>query len=323
MSLDNAHEDDHLLVYRHASCGQGPALWLPLHRLVQLAADSRADRAPQQDRARVVCRPQPGTTGRDPQRHPAQVLVSCSTVGHEDKAEHGRSGLCQTCYRRQRRREVDPLVGQRKPGPKPDPTAPRSRHANERAGEGTQEGRVGRPRRNWDSVTRCVNGHDLTRVGAYVLASGQKVCRICQRAAAQRNKGRAVTPDTVPVGPRNAEKTHCPAEHDYAVHGRLKAGGGRMCVPCHRESRLTYTYGLPRGSYERMLTEQDGACAGCLRVLDDENLRVDHDHACCAGKRSCGNCVRGLLCDDCNLVLGKVRDSAETLRRLADYVVGE
>jgi hypothetical protein len=29
---------------------------------------------------------------------------------------------------------------------------------------------------------------------------------------------------------------------------------------------------------------------------------VDHDHACCQKKnRSCGKCIRGLLCHTCNI----------------------
>jgi hypothetical protein len=54
--------------------------------------------------------------------------------------------------------------------------------------------------------------------------------------------------------------------------------------------------------YSRMLHGQDGVCGVC--GTDDPspwlNFDVDHDHGCCAGSRSCGLCVRGLLCRRCN-----------------------
>jgi hypothetical protein len=37
-------------------------------------------------------------------------------------------------------------------------------------------------------------------------------------------------------------------------------------------------------------------------------LHVDHDHACCPGPKSCGKCVRFLLCDKCNVGLGSFSD---------------
>ena len=57
------------------------------------------------------------------------------------------------------------------------------------------------------------------------------------------------------------------------------------------------------------------------RVCRSKNrLQVDHDHACCPGTRSCGKCVRGLLCPRCNRALGLFRDSPTLLERAAHYL---
>lgn len=50
-------------------------------------------------------------------------------------------------------------------------------------------------------------------------------------------------------------------------------------------------------------------------------LVVDHDHRCCPrGHYSCGNCVRGLLCHQCNTAAGMLRDDPARARALADYL---
>lgn len=50
-------------------------------------------------------------------------------------------------------------------------------------------------------------------------------------------------------------------------------------------------------------------------------LVVDHDHGCCpVDTRSCGRCVRGLICRDCNTVAGLLRDEPKHARSMADYL---
>lgn len=54
---------------------------------------------------------------------------------------------------------------------------------------------------------------------------------------------------------------------------------------------------------QKMLAEQDGKCM-CGFVFDVHGglgltYEIDHDHACCP-KRSCGDCIRALVCRSCN-----------------------
>lgn len=74
-----------------------------------------------------------------------------------------------------------------------------------------------------------------------------------------------------------------------------------------REQARLRTYGVTPARYAAILAMQGGACAMCETV--EGALAVDHDHACCPGPKSCGKCVRGLLCRRCNLGLGLLRDS--------------
>jgi hypothetical protein len=89
-----------------------------------------------------------------------------------------------------------------------------------------------------------------------------------------------------------------------------------------RSQRAQYLYGV---SVSDLLAAQDGRCAIC--GTDDAGGRwktwhVDHDSTCCPRKRqrTCGACVRGLLCSSCNLMLGHAKDSPERLRAAAEYV---
>ena len=43
-----------------------------------------------------------------------------------------------------------------------------------------------------------------------------------------------------------------------------------------------------------------------------------HDHSCCPGDTSCGQCIRGILCRRCNRIL--ITNNPQILRGLADYL---
>lgn len=70
----------------------------------------------------------------------------------------------------------------------------------------------------------------------------------------------------------------------------------------------------------RALRSRGCDICGAERSPDGRSLSIDHDHKCCSGIKSCGSCIRGVLCSWCNLGIGKLRDSAEILQSAADYL---
>jgi hypothetical protein len=79
-----------------------------------------------------------------------------------------------------------------------------------------------------------------------------------------------------------------------------------------RKSRITAS-GITVEQFTWLLESQGYACGMCREPFDAEQLdgeqpiHIDHDHAHCEAKnRSCGQCVRGLLCRTCNVALGHI-----------------
>jgi hypothetical protein len=66
--------------------------------------------------------------------------------------------------------------------------------------------------------------------------------------------------------------------------------------------------------YRDKLIEQRGLCAMCSHLNHSRRgelhrLQVDHDHQCCDLKtKSCGKCLRGLLCETCNVNLSYLEE---------------
>ncbi|AEV52078.1 recombination endonuclease [Rhodococcus phage REQ1] len=83
------------------------------------------------------------------------------------------------------------------------------------------------------------------------------------------------------------------------------------------------SYGITTRQYDAMLEMQGGVCAICSEPPPPGGvLAVDHNHNCCPGKKTCGKCLRGLLCHECNMALGKVRDSKQLLHKAIGYLDG-
>lgn len=75
-----------------------------------------------------------------------------------------------------------------------------------------------------------------------------------------------------------------------------------------REAKLRHMHGITTVEYDAMLAAQGGGCKMCGAVPDTGKrfFPVDHDHSCCPGQRHCRDCIRGILCQDCNVLVGFV-----------------
>jgi hypothetical protein len=92
-----------------------------------------------------------------------------------------------------------------------------------------------------------------------------------------------------------------------------------------RKSTLGRYFKMTPEKYAEMFEAQGGRCLICGRTANEVDphrqiLCVDHDHACCPGVKSCGKCIRGLICSHCNNLLGHARDSIEVLESAIAYL---
>jgi hypothetical protein len=83
-----------------------------------------------------------------------------------------------------------------------------------------------------------------------------------------------------------------------------------------KNSYLKGEYGITLDDYNKMFADQNGCCAICNihASMLTKSLYVDHSHE--TGE------VRGLLCSECNLALGKFKDNITTLQNAIKYLGG-
>lgn len=95
-------------------------------------------------------------------------------------------------------------------------------------------------------------------------------------------------------------------------------GEQTWCNDCCSSYMLERRYGITRSEMFAMLQRQGGGCAIC--GTKNAAWHVDHNHACCAGVRTCGKCIRGILCSRCNHLLGEAQDDPVILLAALRYV---
>lgn len=74
---------------------------------------------------------------------------------------------------------------------------------------------------------------------------------------------------------------------------------------------------LPQEKYNSMLSLYEGKCWSCK---ERPGIVIDHDHKCCDKTYSCGKCVRGILCSQCNTALGLLKENEAMIGNLLIYL---
>jgi len=133
-------------------------------------------------------------------------------------------------------------------------------------------------------------------------------------------------------------KTHCKYGHPLSGDNlQISPNGAYRCIICKkenalisnkkitkleiREAHLQSFYKMTLADYEDLYKKQDGRCAVCRRpLISGKGSHIDHDHECCSGAKSCGKCIRGILCRGCNHGLGQFKDNVEVMKAAIAYL---
>lgn len=118
---------------------------------------------------------------------------------------------------------------------------------------------------------------------------------------------------------------------DFYKRKALKSGYNSWCKDCEKNNASTWStnnkerriitarkcnlkikYGLTIEEYNGMLKEQDYRCLICHNKQETKMLAVDHNHTT--------NKIRGLLCTNCNTIIGLAHDDVNILESAIKYL---
>lgn len=109
------------------------------------------------------------------------------------------------------------------------------------------------------------------------------------------------------------------SRYNASRHGKAAA------VAYYKQYRFR-KYGVDEAWFEATLRAQGDRCAIC-RTSEPGGRHgvwhIDHDGTCCQVHPFCGNCVRGILCANCNNGIGMLGHDPERLLSAAAYLRGK
>lgn len=167
----------------------------------------------------------------------------------------------------------------------------------------------------------CVKCEEVKSIDNFTKDPSRKdglhpYCRKC-RAVERRNSRNA-----------NPEKLREQSRQSYRKHKEKRAVTRQLFLSTENGQRKTKSwkmqgrYGITLDDYNDMRNEQRYCCAICgghetevpkgNSKSNERALHVDHCHTT--------GIIRGLLCTNCNTMLGKVKDDIAVLQKAIDYL---
>jgi hypothetical protein len=98
-----------------------------------------------------------------------------------------------------------------------------------------------------------------------------------------------------------------------------------VCASCRkRHSSQIKRHRLNTEWAVRLINATNCECCGERLPTEDGKGRcvVDHDHDCCPGHVSCGECVRGIICHRCNTAAGAIEADPRRFAAVTHYLAG-
>jgi len=146
-------------------------------------------------------------------------------------------------------------------------------------------------------------------------------CKTCHNKVALKHSKTEKGKKTKNKAQKKYRKTKKGKRTQQRYYGRhpVESVKGPVLVK-HKNSILKRKYGITLKEYEQIFKAQNGVCAVCgnpenqidKRYGTKKRLAVDHDHKT--------EKVRGLLCMNCNCLLGKIQDNPTLLRSVINYL---
>lgn len=146
------------------------------------------------------------------------------------------------------------------------------------------------------------------------------LCKYCRTGSAIKSQHRHKSNKSCTAGQPDCPRPHYSNNMCKNCYERNRRNGtpirlnqGKEIYKNNRGSTMTYEqlrihhlksfYSLTVEQFEEMSKDGCHICGNTKPAF--KQLHVDHDHKHCDGQVSCGLCVRGILCDSCNVAVGK------------------